>query len=205
MSGYVVPAVFGRSALAALSAVLLMASGAARAETPVACTPTPLEVVRSRGGVIDYLGAVRDIPDLCRVVRPDGEGLYYYGIWKSDWPGAGDAYPAIKAAITGPFNTRTDFVTRSVPGMQWVDSFINEGLATVSVDGVPHTALRVAHERRGLLGNSYHSIITTWRDVKTGVALRTYEQQISGQSYGPDTTWEAVRIQPAPAQVATNQ
>ncbi|GEM_PF-4778449 len=202
MAGFVVPSTLGRSVLAALSAVLL-ASTAARAETPVACTPTPIEVVRSRGGVVDYLGAVRDIPDLCRVVRPDGEGAYYYGIWKTDWPGAGDAYPAIKAAITGPFNTRTEFITRSVPGMQWVDSFVNEGQATIMVDGVPHTTLRLAHERRGIAGNTYHSIITSWRDVSTGAVLRTYEQQISGQSYGPDTTWEAVKVQPLAAQMAT--
>ncbi len=161
--------------------------------------------MRSRGGVVDYLGAVPGIPDLCRMVRPDGQGDYYYGIWKSDWPGAGDAYPAIKAAINGPFNTRTDFVTQSVPGMQWIDSFINEGVATVIVDGVPHSALRLAHERRGIAGNTYHSIITSWRDVETGATLRTYEQQISGQSYGPDTTWQAVKIQPIPARVATAQ
>lgn len=204
MTGFVVPSTLGRSILGALTAVLL-GSVAARAETPVACTPTPFEVVRSRGGVIDYLGAVRDIPDLCRVARADGEGNYYYGIWKTDWPGAGDAYPAIKTAITGPFNTRTDFITRSVPGMQWVDSFINEGLVTVVVDGVPHTTLRLAHERRGIAGNTYHSIITSWRDVSTGAVLRTYEQQLSGQSYGPDTTWEAVRVQPIPAKIATAQ
>lgn len=197
--------VFGRSALAGLGAVFVLASGVARAETPVACTPTPLEVVRSRGGVIDFLGAVPDIPDLCRVVRPDGEGRYYYGIWKSDWPGAGEAYPAIKAAVTGPFNTRTDFVTRSDPGMQWVDSYINEGRETVVVDGVPYTTLRLAHERRGIAGNTYHSIITSWRDVNTGITLRTYEQQISGQSYGPDTTWHAVKIQPLRSRVATTQ
>ena len=202
MFGFVVPSALGRSALVALSAVLL-ASTAARAETPVACTTTPIEVVRSRVGVINYLGAVRGIPDLCRVVRADGEGNYYYGLWKSDWPGAGDAYPAIKAAITGPINTRTDFITRSVPGMQWIDSFINEGQVIMTVEGVPHTTLRLAHERRGIAGNTYHSIITSWRDVSTGAVLRTYEQQISGQSYGPDTTWEAVRVQPTTPQIAT--
>lgn len=205
MSGFVVPAAFGRSALAALSAVILMASNVARAETPASCTPTPLEVVRSRGGVIDYLGAVSNIPDLCRVVRSGEEGLYYFGLWKTDWPGAGEAYPAIKAVMSGPFNTRTDFVTRSVPGMQWVDSFINEGIETVMVDGVPYETLRLAHERRGIAGNTYHSIITSWRDVKTGANLRTYEQQISGQSYGPDTTWVATKVQPIPARVASTQ
>lgn len=183
----------------ALAALMALAPLSARAETPVACSPTPLQVTRSRGGVIDYLGSTPTIPDLCRVARSGAIGLYYYGIWSSDWPGAGDAYPAIKTAIVGGTNTRTNFITRSVPGMQWLDTFVNEGLEPMVVDGVTYMTLRLAHERNGIEGNTYHSIITTWRDVKTGIALRTYEQQISGQSYGPDTTWHAVKVGPVPA------
>lgn len=194
-----------RLALAGLGSVLFLASGPARAQTPAACPTTPLEVVRSRGGVIDYLGAIPNVPDLCRVVRGGEEGNYYYGVWKSDWPGAGEAYPAIKTAILGVAGTRTDFVTRSDPGMQWLDTFTNEGLETITVEGVSHTTLRLAHERNGFAGNSYHSIITNWRDVNTGVTLRTYEQQISGKSYGPDTTWQAISVQPIPKKVATGR
>ncbi|MDT7952559.1 MAG: hypothetical protein RQ966_13735 [Acetobacteraceae bacterium] len=170
----------------------------ARAQVPVACTPTPIEVVRSRGGTIDYLGSVSNIPDLCRVVRSGEAGDYYYGVWKSDWPGAGQAYPALKTVINGGLNSKASFITRSFPGMQWVDTLVNEGLEYVSVDGRPYATLRVMHEREGIEGNTYHSRITVWRDVNTGAALRTYEQQISGQSYGPDTTWQAVKVQPIP-------
>ena len=177
-----------------------MAAGPAlgQTQTPAACPAAPIEVERSRGGVIDNLGSVATIPDLCRVTRSGDTGDYYYGIWKTDWPGAGDAYPAIKSVILGRVNARASFITRSVPGWQWTDTFVNEGIQPLEVDGRSYTTLRIMHERNGIEGNTYHSMITTWRDVKTGIALQTYEQQISGQSYGPDTTWQAVRVRPIP-------
>ncbi len=181
---------------AAALAGLTEGSLAAQAQSPTACPATPIEVVRSRGGVNDNLGSVPNIPDLCRVTRSGETGAYYYGVWKTDWPGAGDAYPALKSVILSGQNARASFVTRSIPGMQWIDTFINEGLEPMTVDGRLYTTLRLVHERNGIEGNTYHSLITTWRDVKTGVALRTYEQQISGQSYGPDTTWQAVKVVP---------
>lgn len=69
-------------------------------------------------------------------------------------------------------------------------------METMEVGGRSFVALRLAHEHKGIEGNTYHSIITTWRDVATGVALRTVEQQIAGQSYGPNTTWTAVQVHP---------
>lgn len=102
----------------------------------------------------------------------------------------------MREVVRGTQGTRLSFITRSVPGLQWVDSFEHEGLETMEVGGRPFVALRLAHEREGIEGNTYHSIITTWRDVETGVALRTVEQQIAGQSYGPNTTWTAVQVHP---------
>ena len=98
----------------------------------------------------------------------------------------------------GPVGTRTSFVTRSIPGMQWTDSFVNEGVETVTVDGAARPSLRLAHEREGIEGNTYHSVITQWKDLATGMTLRTDERQIAGQSYGPATTWHAVRIEAVP-------
>ncbi len=188
-----------------LLAAGLLAAGPALAAPPEAppgippdCPVAGLRVVRSRGGTLDYLGAVPGIPSLCHMRRSDGEADYYLGTWRSDWPGAGQAYPALWAVLHGPTGARTDFVTRSVPGLQWTDSFINEGIETVRVGDTGHPALRLAHERKGIEGNTYHSIITQWRDLATGVNLKTVENQISGQSYGPDTTWQAVRIEPLP-------
>ena len=180
-----------------LLAAGLLAAGpvlAAPPEAPPDCPVARLRVVRSRGGTVDYLGAVPGIPSLCHMRRSDGEADYYLGTWRSDWPGAGQAYPALWTVLHGPKGARADFVTRSVPGLQWTDSFINEGIETVRVGDTDHPALRVAHEREGIEGNTYHSIITQWRDLATGVNLKTVENQISGQSYGPDTTWQAVRI-----------
>lgn len=175
-----------------------LAPALAVAQVPAACPSVPITVIRSRGGEIEYRGTVPNVPDLCRQVRADGPGDYYFGLWRVDWPGAGQAYPAIKNVALGAPGTRIDFITRSVPGLQFVDSFINEGTAPMTVDGNTFQALRLAHERKGFDGNTYHSIITTWRDVATGIALRTVEQQISGQSYGPNTTWEAVRVETRP-------
>ena len=172
----------------------LLWAGAAMAQMPAACPSEPMQVVRSRGGVVNYLGTVPTVPDLCRMQRADGIGAFFYGSWRADWPGAGEAYPAIKQVVLGKPGDRIDFVTRSIPGMQWVDSFINEGREPLVVDGVSYTTLRLAHERKGIEGNTYHSVITVWRDVGTGVTLRVNENQIAGQSYGPDTTWRAVRV-----------
>ena len=166
---------------------------------PAACPAQPVRVVRSTGGTVDYLGNVPGIPELCRMRRTaDGEGEFYLGIWRSDWPGAGQAYPAIRTAIHGPVGTRTSFVTRSFPGLQWMDSYTNEGIETLVVGGEARLALRLAHEREGIEGNTYHSVITQWKDLATGVVLKTVEHHISGQSLGPGTTWDAVRIEVLP-------
>lgn len=178
-----------------LGAALLLAPALAAAEAPPACPSNPIRVVRSAGGVVDYLGTVPGLPELCRMRRGDGEGDFYLGAWRSDWPGAGLAYPAIRAAMHGPAGTRTSFITRSVPGLQWTDSYTNEGVESVTVDGESRPALRLAHEREGIEGNTYHSIITQWKDLATGMVLKTVERQIAGQSYGPSTTWEAVGIE----------
>ena len=113
-----------------------------------------------------------------------------------DWPGAGAAYPAMKTAIAGPPGTRAAFVTRSYPGLQWTDTIINEGVEPLVIDGRTYRTLKMAHEREGIEGNIYHSIITVWRDIATGVNLKVVETQISGQSYGPGTTWTATRVEP---------
>ncbi len=174
----------------------LFVSHASLAQT--VCPPTPMRVVRSAGGVIDYLGAEPGIPDLCKVSRSDGVSYAYLGVWESAWPGAGDAYPALRAAVMGPVGTTRSFVTRAVPGWQWNDTIRNAGVVPLTIDGVAYQTQLIQHERVGIEGNTYHSIITTWRDLKTGMALKTVEKQISGQSYGPSTTWEAVKVYPLP-------
>ena len=66
----------------------------------------------------------------------------------------------------------------------------------VTVEGRTYDAVKLAHEREGIEGNTYHSVITSWRDVATGINLKVVERQISGQYYGPSTTWHALRVEP---------
>ena len=179
-----------------LGMVLFGTAPALAQAMPAACPPSPVRIVHSIGAPVEYQGAYPGIPELCFERRADGPGYYYYGVWRDDWPGAGLAFPALRAALAGGNATRVDFVTRSYPGLQWKDSFINEGVEPLEVDGHTYTVLRLAHERQGIEGNTYHSIITSWRDVRTGVTLKTVENQISGQSYGPETTWTATRVEP---------
>ena len=174
------------------------AGAAFAANAPAACPDQPIRVVRSAGGLLDYRGSVGGIAELCRIERPDGTGDFYFGVWRTDWPGAGLAYPALHTVILGPKGTRVDFVTRSIPGWQWKDSLINEGTETLTIDGRLYQTMKVAHERDGIEGNTYHSIITSWRDIATGVNLKVVEDQISGQSYGPATTWTATRVDKLP-------
>ena len=175
---------------------LVLGPAALAAPLPAACPQHPLQVVHSRGAPTEYRGTVPGVPDLCRLRRADGEGEFYLGVWRSDWPGAGQAYPALVATLRGKRGTRVSFVTRALPGLQWNDSFTNEGVESMVVDGHAYQVLKLAHEREGIEGNTYHSIITSWRDVATGVTLKTVEDQIAGVSYGPDTTWTAVRVEP---------
>ena len=177
-----------------LLALAIAPLGPALAAAPAACPSHPIRVVRSAGGVTDYTGTFPGIPELCHLKRSSGEGDFYFGVWQSNWPGAGQAFPAMMTVIHGPAGSRANFVTRSVPGLQWNDSFINEGTEPVVVAGRSYQTLKLAHERDGIEGNTYHSIITSWRDIATGVTLKVVEDQISGQSYGPDTTWHAIGL-----------
>lgn len=184
-------------ATAALLVTLAACSGSAwAADAPAACPGRPVLVVRSAGGTLDYRGTADGLADLCRVERSDGGGAFYFGVWRTDWPGAGQAYPALHTVILGPKGTQAAFVTRSVPGWQWTDSLVNEGREALTIDGQVYQTLRLSHERNGIEGNTYHSIITSWRDIATGVNLKVVETQISGQSYGPATTWTATRVDP---------
>lgn len=182
----------------AILALGLLAGPAFAAEAPAACPAQPTRVVRSAGGTNDYLGVVPGIPDLCRMQRSDGLAEFYLGSWRSDWPGAGQAYPAIRAVLDGGPGTRSSFVTRSVPGQQFTDTFIHEGPDPLTVDGVRYATFKLAHEREGIEGNTYHSVITSWRDTATGIVLKVVERQIAGQSYGPNTTWTATRVERLP-------
>lgn len=182
--------------VATLSLLCVPASFAAVAAR--ACPAEPMRVTRSIGVASDYHGTYPGLPDLCRMTVGGQPGTFYLGVWRSDWPGAGDAYPALKTVVAGPAGTTASFVTRSVPGLQWRDTFTNDGTVPLRVDGKTRPTIKIAHERQGIEGNTYHSIITSWRDVETGAVLKVVEDQIAGQSYGPATTWNATAIETLP-------
>ncbi len=187
---------YSRLALCVCFSLLTAPVWATEPAPPAACPPTPARVMRSSGSATEYRGTVPGMPDLCVESRPDGDGRFYFGSWRSDWPGAGEAYPALRAAVLGPKGTSVTFDTHSVPGMQWHDTIRNEGMETLVVDGRSYTTLVIAHEREGFDGNTYHSVISSWRDVATGLTLKTVERQIAGLSYGPSTTWTATEVTP---------
>ena len=187
-----------KASVAAMTGLLLATTPGTATESPASCPSSPLRVVHSVGEPTVYGGTYPGISDLCRLGPSDAQTYFYFGIWQMDWPGAGAAYPAMKTAINGPTGTRVSFVTRSYPGLQWTDTIINEGVELLVIDGRTYRTLKMAHERQGIEGNTYHSIITVWRDIQTGANLKVVENQISGQSYGPSTTWTATRVDPVP-------
>lgn len=185
-------------AFAVVFSLQLLGSPSFAAETPGACPPQPTRVVRSAGGVTDYLGTEAGITELCRMPRPDGLTEFYLGSLRSDWPGAGQAYPSIRAVLHGGTGTRASFVTRSVPGQQFTDTFIHEGPDPLPIGGVRYATFKLAHERERIEGNTYHSVITSCRDTATGIVLKVVARQIAGQSCGPNTTWLATRVERLP-------
>ena len=187
-----------RSIIAAAALAAALPTLASAADMPAACPTQHVRVVHSIGAPTDYLGILPGMPELCHLQRADGAGDFYFGSWRSDWPGAGQAYPALHAVILGGEGTKASFVTRSVPGLQWTDTLVNGGVEPMVVDGRTYQTLKLAHERQGIEGNTYHSIITSWRDVATGLTLRAMEHQIAGESYGPDATWIALKVETLP-------
>ena len=182
----------------AVLSLLLTAAPVQAAEPMPACPPSPIRVMHSVGAPTLYTGAYPGIAELCHLGPIGAGGYFYFGIWNMEWPGAGAAYPAMKTAIDGKVGTRVAFVTRSNPGLQWTDTIINEGIEPLVINGRTYRTLKMAHERDGIEGNTYHSIITVWRDTQTGANVKVVENQISGRSYGPETTWTAVDIEPIP-------
>ena len=182
----------------AILALGLLASPAFAAEATPAYPLQPTHVVRSVGGVTDDLGMVPGMPDLCRMQRPDGAAEYDMGSWRTDGPGAGLAYPAIRAVLHGGSGTRASFATQPYPGLQFNDTFVHEGPDPLTVDGMRYATIKLAHGREGTERNTYHSVGISWRDEVTGIVLKMVERQISGQSHEPNTTWVVTRVERLP-------
>ncbi len=178
-----------RYLLVAFAVSLAAPAGDARAS--MLSRPTAGSAVqRSVGGAVQYAGTVEGHPDLCWVQRGDARmSKFWFGVWNLEWPGADDFGAGMRKVLNGPPGTAVTFDTQSAPGMQWHDTLRNRGFEELNVlDGPRHT-LRVEHEREGFGGNTYHSIITQWREVATGMTIYQNYQHISGHPE-PGTSWD---------------
>ncbi len=163
------------------------------AEAPPACPPAIGVVDRSVGPTVVYLRANPANPELCRIKRGNDVEEFYFGTWNIKWPGAEAANQALKQVYAGPPGTSVTFDVSAGPGLQWHDTIRNGGNEDLSLLGQVFHTMRVVHEREGFGGNSYHSIITSWKDVETGMSIYQNYQHISGHPE-PGTSWDPVSI-----------
>ncbi len=159
----------------------------------LACPPAPGVVERSQGPAVEYLGRDPSNPELCLLRRGSDEGGFYFGTWKRDWPGAEDAYRALKQIYAGPPGTVVRFDTVAAPGFQWHETLRNDGLENLRVLDGTYRTMKVTHEREGFGGNTYHSIITQWKDVATGMGIYQNYIHIAGHPE-PGTSWDPTAI-----------
>ena len=89
--------------------------------------------------------------------------------------------------------TSITFDVSAGPGLQWHDTIRHGGLEDLNVLGRTYHTMKLVHEREGFGGNSYHSIITSWKDVETGMSIYQNYQHIAGHPE-PGTSWDPVSI-----------
>jgi len=148
---------------------------------PRACPAAGGRVERRGGPAFLYDGASPASPDLCRL-RIGGQATEaWYGIWLTAWPGADQAYPALKRVIQGRTGTVEGFDVRIVPGAQFHDLIRNEGVEDINLLGTTYRALKISHYREGFEGNTYRSVSTVWKDLPTGLLIYATYHHISGR------------------------
>jgi len=179
--------------IACILAMALAPTAVFAADAPPPCPPAFGVVDRSVGPTTIYLGADPTDPDLCRMKRGNDVEQFYFGTWNAAWPGAEAAHQAFKKIYAGPPGTSITFDVSAGPGLQWHDTIRNGGTEELRILGQVFPTLRVVHEREGFDGNTYHSIITQWKDLATGMAVYQNYQHISGHPE-PGTSWDPVSI-----------
>ena len=169
---------------------------AVAAITPAICPPAGSRVEENIGITLVYLGTVPGHPDLCREQRGQAVGDYYYGVWMTSWPGASEAKLALRRVIFGPPGTVARFDTIEGPSLKWHETLRNEGYEHLHVAGRYYNTMKIAHEREGFGGNLYHSIVTQWRDIRTGMTVYMNYQHISG--WPEADAWSPTKITVGP-------
>ncbi|MBC7801442.1 MAG: hypothetical protein H7Z10_12545 [Gemmatimonadaceae bacterium] len=169
------------------------ASVPAAADVPPACPPAFGVVDRSVGASVVYIGADPANPEICRMKRGNAIETFYFGIWNTAWPGAEAAYRALQQVYAGPPGTEVKFDVSAGPGLQWHETLRHGGMEDLRLLSGVYRTMRVVHEREGYGGNTYHSVITQWKDVQTGMVIYQNYQHIAGYPE-PGTSWDPVSI-----------
>lgn len=179
-------------------APLVRPVAAQEAGAPRAC-PATGRVERSVGGPVEYLGAVPGIPELCRMRRGDApEQAFYLAVYASEWPGAGLAYPVIRGVLHGAKGMTGEFITQAGPGFEWRDIYVNEGQEDVALPGGRTVrAVRLAHERIGINGNTYRSVVTQWKELTTGMIVHQEYRPVAGRA-AQGAAWLATEVSGLP-------
>ena len=147
---------------------------------PRSC-PAPGGRVEQKGGpTMNYLGTDPSNPDLCRLNIAGDTVLAWYGIWLTEWPGAANAYPALRSLMQGETGQILGFDTNMNPQRLYHDLMRNEGIEDLVLLGKTYRAMKISHYREGYGGNAYRSVSTVWKDMPTGLLIYATYQHISG-------------------------
>ncbi len=176
-----------------IAAALILTATPALAEAPPPCPAAGGIVERSVGPATVYLGSDPADPALCRIRRGTDTGTFWFGAWNTAWPGADAARAGFASIWNGPTGATAKFDVSAGPGLQWHETLRNEGPETLRVLDHSYRTIRYSHEREGFDGNTYHSIITQWRDIETGLSIYQNYQHISGHPE-PGGSWDPVAI-----------
>jgi hypothetical protein len=180
----------------ALIAIMTASAGTAWAQTPPPC-PRALGIVdRTTQAPLIYLPADPANPEACPIRLRTGVGQFWYGAWRTDWPGADQAllaYRQVWAATAGTQAAAARFDTVIRPGYSWHETIRNDGFEELNVAGAVHRTMKMTHEREGFDGNTYHSVITQWKDVETGMTIYTNYIHLAGAPE-PGVAWDPIAI-----------
>jgi hypothetical protein len=159
---------------------------------PPACPAPDGRVERIPGAPTEYLGADPADPELCRMRMGDNVVEGYFGIWLKEWPGSADAQKALRQVIHSPSGSTASFDVHMLPGLQWHEIIRNDGIEALQVLGGVHPALKLSHYREGFDGNNYRSVVTVWKDLRTGMIIYVRYFHISGTP--EHTAWDPTLI-----------
>jgi hypothetical protein len=152
---------------------------------PPSCPKAGSRVEQKGGPTILFLGISNGNPDLCHMKLGDDTLDAWFGIWGTTWPGAADAYPAIRRAYHSRTGEIVGFDTiaqaGAQPGVQWHDLIRNDGVEEIPLLGKTYRAVKLAHYREGFGGNRYRSVATLWVDLNSGLPVYATYQHIAGR------------------------